>query len=126
MAMPQWSILDPLMAIAVGDPHHRSPASSLLRRSADGLMDVALPAAEVTRAEALIRAELPEARAFTRCARARPGARRFLEFHLLVPGTMSVADSHALCDRIEAALDAAPARARDDPRRAERDAAPHR
>ena len=30
---------------------------------------------------------------------------------LLVPGTMSVADSHALCDRIEAALAAKLARA---------------
>ncbi|MGO4833062.1 cation transporter dimerization domain-containing protein, partial [Rhizobiaceae sp. 2RAB30] len=28
----------------------------------------------------------------------------FIEFHLVVPGTMSVSESHALCDKIEAAL----------------------
>jgi divalent metal cation (Fe/Co/Zn/Cd) transporter len=30
----------------------------------------------------------------------------FIEFHLVVPGTMSVADSHAICDRVEEALKA--------------------
>ena len=28
----------------------------------------------------------------------------FLDFHLVVPGAMSVGTSHAICDRIEAAL----------------------
>ena len=110
MAMPQWAILDPLMAIAVGI-HIIVTGVSLLRRSADGLMDAALPAAEVTRAEALIRAEVPEGSSFHALRTRKAGARRFLEFHLLVPGTMSVADSHALCDRIEAALMAHLARA---------------
>ena len=103
MAMPQWAILDPLMAIGVGF-HIIVTGVSLLRRSADGLMDAALPAAEVTRAETLIRAELPEDSSFHALRTRKAGARRFLEFHLLVPGTMSVLDSHELCDRIEAAL----------------------
>ena len=103
MAMPQWAILDPLMAIAVGIPLIVTGVN-LLRRSADGLMDAALPAAEVTRAEALIRAGVPEGSSFHALRTRKAGARRFLEFHLLVPGTMSVVDSHALCDRIEAAL----------------------
>jgi cation diffusion facilitator family transporter len=105
MAMPQWAILDPLMAIAVGI-HIIVTGVSLLRRSADGLMDVALPAAEVKRAETLIRAQVPEGSSFHALRTRKAGARRFLEFHLLVPGTMSVVDSHALCDRIEAALTA--------------------
>jgi len=103
MAMPQWAILDPLMAIAVGI-HIIVTGVNLLRRSADGLMDAALPAAEVTRAEALIRAGVPEGSSFHALRTRKAGARRFLEFHLLVPGTMSVLDSHALCDRIETAL----------------------
>ena len=103
MAMPQWAILDPLMAIAVG-VHIIVTGVGLLRRSADGLMDVALPAGEVTRAETLIRAEVPEGSSFHALRTRKAGARRFLEFHLLVPGTMSVLDSHSLCDRIEAAL----------------------
>jgi cation diffusion facilitator family transporter len=103
MAMPQWTILDPLMAIAVGI-HIIITGVGLLQRSADGLMDAALPASELKCAEALIHAELPEGASFHALRTRKAGARRFLEFHLLVPGTMTVLESHALCDRIEAAL----------------------
>ena len=30
----------------------------------------------------------------------------FIEFHLVVPGTMTVHDAHEICDRLEAALEA--------------------
>jgi cation diffusion facilitator family transporter len=103
MLFPQWTILDPLMAIAVA-VHIVVTGIGLLRRSADGLMDAALNPAEVRRAETLIRRELPPEASFHALRTRKAGARRFLEFHLLVPGTMSVAASHALCDRIEAAL----------------------
>jgi cation diffusion facilitator family transporter len=103
MEMPQWAILDPLMAIAVAI-HIVVTGIGLLRRSADGLMDAALPSSEVRRAEALIRAELPDGGSFHALRTRKAGARRFLEFHLLVPGTMSVLESHAVCDRMEAAL----------------------
>jgi cation diffusion facilitator family transporter len=105
MAMPQWAILDPLMAVAVG-AHIVVTGIGLLRRSADGLMDVALPPAEVARAEALIRAELPAGASFHALRTRKAGSRRFLELHLLVPGTTSVHESHSLCDRIESALTA--------------------
>ena len=103
--VPQWAILDPLMAIAVA-AHILFIGFDLLRRSADGLMDAALPPKDVTRVETLIRGELPPDASFHALRTRKAGARRFLEFHLLVPGTLSVADSHALCDRIEAALTA--------------------
>ena len=32
------------------------------------------------------------------------GRRSFIEFHLVVPAAMTVADAHEICDRIEAAL----------------------
>lgn len=32
------------------------------------------------------------------------GRLTFLEFHLVVPGAMTVAEAHAICDRIESAL----------------------
>ena len=110
MLFPQWAILDPLMAVAVG-AHIVVTGVGLLRRSADGLMDAALSPAEVRRAEMLIRNELPPEASFHALRTRKAGARRFLEFHLLVPGTITVADSHALCDRIEAALGAHLARA---------------
>jgi len=103
MAMPQWAMLDPVMAVAVG-AHIIVTGVGLLRRSADGLMDAALPPTEIKRAETLIRAELPDGSSFHALRTRKAGARRFLEFHLLVPGTMSVVESHSLCDRIESAL----------------------
>jgi cation diffusion facilitator family transporter len=103
IAMPQWSVLDPLMAMAVG-VHIIVTGVGLLRRSADGLMDAALPPNEVREAEALIGAELPVGGSFHALRTRKAGSRRFLEFHLLVPGTMSVLESHTVCDRIEAAL----------------------
>jgi divalent metal cation (Fe/Co/Zn/Cd) transporter len=60
----------------------------------------------VTRAATLIRTELPEGSSFHALRTRKAGARRFLELHLLVPGTMSVHESHLLCDRIEATLTA--------------------
>jgi len=107
---PEWSILDPLMAMAVA-VHILFTGFDLLRRSADGLMDAALPEKDVRRAEALIHAALPADATFHALRTRKAGPRRFLDLHLLVPGTMSVADSHALCDRIEAALAAKLARA---------------
>jgi len=100
---PQWALLDPLMAIAVA-LHILFTGIDLLRRSADGLMDAALPAPDVERIEALVRAELPQAASFHALRTRKSGSRRFIEFHLLVPGSLSVAESHALCDRIEDAL----------------------
>jgi divalent metal cation (Fe/Co/Zn/Cd) transporter len=32
------------------------------------------------------------------------GRATFIEFHLVVPGRMTVSEAHAICDRIEAAL----------------------
>jgi cation diffusion facilitator family transporter len=108
--MPRWAILDPLMALAVA-VHILFTGASLLRRSADGLMDAALPPGEVRRAQALIAAELPADTSFHALRTRKAGSRRFLEFHLTVPGAMTVAESHRLCDRIEASLEAALARA---------------
>jgi cation diffusion facilitator family transporter len=110
MWQPQWAILDPLMAIAVAI-HVLFTGADLLRRSAEGLMDVALPVDEVRSAEALIAAELPADASFHALRTRKSGSRRFLEFHLTVPGAMTVAESHALCDRIETALEARLARA---------------
>jgi len=103
MFVPQWAIIDPLMAIAVG-AHIVVTGVGLLRRSVDGLMDAALPPDEVRRATEAIRAALPPEASFHALRTRKAGARRFVELHLLVPGTTTVESSHALCDRIEAAL----------------------
>ncbi len=103
--IPHWSILDPVMAIAVGI-HIVFTGVDLVRRSANGLMDAALPADEIHAAEAAIRSHLPADASFHDLRTRKAGRRRFLEFHLLVPGGQSVASAHGLCDAIEAAIEA--------------------
>jgi cation diffusion facilitator family transporter len=100
MFVPEWHILDPLIAVAVGI-HIIFTGMQLLRRTVDGLMDTALSLEEISQAVHLIQAQLPAGASFHDLRTRKAGARRFIEFHLLVPGEMSVNQSHALCDGIE-------------------------
>lgn len=105
-APPAWQILDPIMAIAVG-LNIVVTGVSLMRRSMAGLMDSALPQDEVRCIEAEVQVLLPPGATIKDLRTRKAGPRRFIEFNLLLPGTTSVSDSHALCDKLEAAIDAA-------------------
>lgn len=107
---PGWQILDPLIALAVG-LHIIYTGIGLMRRSIDGLMDTALSPREIHRVQHIVQAELPPGTSFHALRTRKAGARRFIEFHLLVPGEISVRDSHSLCDRIEESIAAQLARA---------------
>lgn len=102
-APPAWQVLDPIMAVAVA-LNIVLTGVSLLRRSLDGLMDAALPEQEIRSIEAIISAALPTGASFHDLRSRKAGPRRFVEFHLLVPGETSVRVSHELCDRIEDAI----------------------
>lgn len=106
LAAPGWHLLDPLMAIGVA-LHIVYTGVDLLRRSTRGLMDASLPEAELARIDRVIRAQLAADASYHALRTRKAGARRFIEFHLMVPGENTVRDSHALCDRIEAALEQA-------------------
>jgi cation diffusion facilitator family transporter len=101
--LPRWQILDSVIAIAVG-LQIVVTGVDLLRRSIDGLMDVALSPREIHMAEELIRAGLPAGASFHALRTRKAGATRFVEFHLTVPGETSVRESHALCDRLEESI----------------------
>ena len=101
--LPRWQILDSLIAVAVG-LHIVVTGVDLLRRSIDGLMDAALSPQEIHKAEELIRTGLPAGASFHALRTRKAGATRFVEFHLTVPGEMSVRESHALCDRLEESI----------------------
>ncbi|HEY9447368.1 MAG TPA: cation diffusion facilitator family transporter [Burkholderiales bacterium] len=103
MIVPEWHILDPIIAIAVA-VHIVFTGIELLRRTTQGLMDAALPPNEIHATEQIIRAELPPTASFHDLRTRKAGARRFIEFHMLVPGATSVMESHAWCDRIEESL----------------------
>jgi cation diffusion facilitator family transporter len=99
-APPAWQVLDPVMAVVVG-ANIVMTGVKLLRRSLDGLMDAALPEQEIRFIESAIRVMLPSGVTFHDLRSRKAGPRRFIEFHLLVPGETSVRTSHDLCDRIE-------------------------
>lgn len=105
MFVPAWRILDPLIAIAVA-AQIAWTGIELLRRAGNGLMDAALDPAEVADLRATVTAALPPGTSIAALRTRKSGSRRFVEFKLHVPGEQRVADAHALCDRLEAAVEA--------------------
>ena len=101
--VPSLSWLDPLLAILVG-VHILFTAASLLRRSADGLMDAALPAEEIVELRAAVDRALDGQGRVLEMRTRKSGSQRFLEATIGMPGAMSVGESHRICDRIEAAV----------------------
>jgi cation diffusion facilitator family transporter len=98
-------LLDPLLAAATGI-YVLFAGMRVISSSVGGLMDAAPPTEVIQRIRALV-AESAEGALEAHDLRMRYAGRlTFLEFHLVVPGTMTVADSHAICDRIEATLKA--------------------
>ncbi len=95
-----WTIIDPLIAFAVGGNIIFS-GIDLLLRSFHGLMDYRLPAKEIAAIEDVLRMYVERQRVYHNLRTRKSGAQRFIEFHLLVPGDTSVREAHALCERIE-------------------------
>ncbi len=96
-------VLDPLLA-AVTAVQVLWSGMRLIQESVGGLMDAAPDDATVTRVRALVAEHAVGALEAHDLRMRHAGRLTFLDFHLVVPGTMTVADSHAICDRIEAAL----------------------
>jgi cation diffusion facilitator family transporter len=100
------TILDPLIAIAVA-LSILVTGWKLLRETASGLLDQALPEAEQRQLEALLAAHTGEGLAVHALRTRVAGSRRFVAFHLLVPGHWSVQAGHDLCERLEREIAAA-------------------
>ncbi|MCJ2015445.1 cation diffusion facilitator family transporter [Methylobacterium sp. J-076] len=77
----------------------------MVRESVDGLMDKAASAEVVGQVRTVI-SRHGEGALEAHDVRTRSAGRAtFVDFHLVVPGDMTVAESHAICDRIEGALE---------------------
>ncbi|MGD9867841.1 MAG: cation diffusion facilitator family transporter [Hyphomicrobiales bacterium] len=98
-----WTILDPLLAAIVGVNILWS-GWVLVKDSVGGLMDSAPPADEVDRIRELISRHADGAIEAHDLRTRHAGRATFVDFHLVVPGKMSVSDAHDICDRIEQAL----------------------
>jgi cation diffusion facilitator family transporter len=110
LVMPQWSILDPIIAIVMAG-NIVFTGVSLLKRSVGGLMDDALPPNEIERIGAAIRKHQGEHATFHGLRTRKSGPRRFIDFHLLLPGETTVRAAHDLCCVIEDEIKAGLARA---------------
>ena len=98
-----WHILDPALAALVG-VHILWAGSRLVKESVGGLMDEATPPLVQRKIREIIASEAGGALE-AHDLRTRQAARAtFVDFHLVVAGTMTVTEAHEICDRIEAAL----------------------
>ena len=99
-----YPVLDPVVAGLVAMNILWS-GFRMVRESVDGLMDRAAPAEMVSQIRSLI-SQHGEGALEAHDVRTRSaGQATFIDFHLVVPGAMTVEDSHAICDRLESALE---------------------
>jgi cation diffusion facilitator family transporter len=98
-----WNILDPALAVLVGLTVLWS-GWGLVKESVGGLMDEAA-SGEVLDKIRLQISEQGEGALEAHDLRTRiAGRATFIDFHLVVPGEMSVEAAHDICDRIEVAI----------------------
>jgi cation diffusion facilitator family transporter len=100
-----WSILDPLLAGAVALNILRL-GYDLIHRSMSHLMDEAASPEIEARIRAAIKANADGALQAHDVRTRTAGPATFIEFHLVVPGAMTVEAAHEICDRLEAAIGA--------------------
>jgi cation diffusion facilitator family transporter len=95
--------LDAVVALLMG-LHIAGTGFMLVRRSFDGLMDHALPAAEQATLREAIRSALPAGAEFHHLRTRQAGRRTFADFHLLVDGGTTVREAHGLAHQVEERL----------------------
>jgi cation diffusion facilitator family transporter len=101
-----WTILDPVLAALVAINVLWS-GWRVIRESLGGLMDEAVPTGRLEEIRAVISMNADGAIEAHDVRTRNAGRVIFIDFHLVVPAQMSVAEAHEICDRIEAALKAA-------------------
>lgn len=103
MMLTGWIILDALMAVIVGANVLRE-GWRVISSSIGGLMDAALDADEAELIQKTILANATGAIEVHDIKTRVSGPASFVEFHLVVDGSMSVQAAHEICDRIESQI----------------------
>ncbi len=104
VAATEILILDPLIAGLVALNILWS-GWTMVRDSASGLLDRAAPPELVAQLRDVISVHGEGAIEVHDMRTRHAGQATFVDFHLVVPGEMSVAESHAICDRLETAIE---------------------
>ena len=100
VALSGWLILDSLIALAVAANIVWSGVQ-LMRRSALGLLDSAIPQTERDQIAETMARYAPQGVQFHSLRTRQAGQRRFLSVHVLVPGKWTVQRGHNMLEQIE-------------------------
>jgi cation diffusion facilitator family transporter len=103
VALTGWPRLDPIVALLVA-VNIVWTGTRIVRRSILGLMDTALSADDRARVNAILEKYGTEGAQFHALRTRQAGARRFVSFHVLVPGEWTVHRGHQLLEKIEAEI----------------------
>lgn len=95
-----WNWLDPTIALLVA-ANIVWTGWQLMRRSASGLMDVALPPADLAKVEIVLRDYKKHSISYHALRTRQAGRRSFISLHVLVPGKWSVQQAHDWLEKIE-------------------------
>ena len=97
------SLFDPLFAMGVAVVIMKA-AYDLIRKSFSDLIDHSIPATDEQRIKAIICEHASDYAGFHDLRTRRSGPDIFIEFHLVMPGTATVLQSHDLSDHLESDL----------------------
>jgi cation diffusion facilitator family transporter len=103
VVLTKWYILDPLVALLVAI-NILWTGGKLLRQTGLGLLDTALPQEERTVVNGILDAYRQQGIAFHALRSRMAGRRRFVSFHVIVPGQWTVLQGHHICEEIELAI----------------------
>ena len=103
VAFTGWTWLDPAVALFVA-ANIIWTGIRIVRKSVSGLMDAALPAPDQAQIQHALEPYLRDGAQCHALLTRQSGARRFVSFHLLVPGVWTVQHGHQLVEKIEADL----------------------
>jgi cation diffusion facilitator family transporter len=98
-----WIILDPLVALLVA-ANIVWTGVRLLKETGSGLLDSAIPEEDLKAIAHILGEYKPQGVKFHALRTRVAGSRRFVSFHVLVPGAWTVQQGHDLCETIERAI----------------------
>ncbi|HVG46501.1 MAG TPA: cation diffusion facilitator family transporter [Longimicrobium sp.] len=100
VAATGWNWLDPVIALVVAMNVVRIGVS-LMRRSALGLLDTAIPEEDRAAVMRILNAYAAEGAEYHALRTRQAGTKRFVSVHVLVPGAWTVQRGHELLERME-------------------------
>jgi cation diffusion facilitator family transporter len=103
VAVTGWLLLDPVVALLVA-ANIIWTGGRLLHETGLGLLDTALPKEDLQRIDAILDPYREQGILFHAQRSRQAGSRRFISFHVLVPGSWTVQKGHSVCEAIELAI----------------------